>query len=194
LYVFQFYKYRKHTIKQTLAKYPEIKNRKMISNWCKTEAKIRECCRLGQGQRQIIRTFHKYVFPTDLSNQTLTFRYSELDKALVNFFVLVREVHGAVNRSLLEAYAMTLGDAITQGFTDIGEKRKDRFFRRWRRDNKVVDRRVSGMIVLRKMCTPSYFRRSTASACRISVKSGNIWGATVFTDETVQRPPLHRRG
>ena len=61
------------------------------------------------------------------------------------FFVAIRDAQGAVTRQLLHAFVATLPREVQHNFMNAGEKRHDRFFRRWRRFHNVVDRRVSGV-------------------------------------------------
>lgn len=71
-------------------------------------------------------------------------RYKYLAELLHKFFISIRDGYGAVTRQLLEAFITTLPPELKDEFVAAKTQRHDRFFRRWRRDYNIVDRRISG--------------------------------------------------
>ena len=118
-----------HTAKETLAKFPEV-SPSTLKRIQRHAGQIEKAYHSGRGST-------KRKVPLKM--------YKARGEKLHEFFMQVRDAHGAVTRGLLEEFAAGLPPEITHTFMSKGAYRRDEFFSRWRKWYGIVYRRVTGV-------------------------------------------------
>ena len=135
-------------LEKTMAVFPEM-SRSTIMRLRKNAEEIRKAVHAGRGS---------------MKKRMPLIKYRALGEKVYEFFVRVRDAQGAVSRSLLESYIVSLPQDIQLDLMSMKVHRRDEFFTRWRRFYRVVYRRITGVkqdfsIRVRDMAAPS------ASSC-----------------------------
>ena len=118
----------KHTMKETLAKYPEV-SESTLKRMKRQEKSIRAMVHQGFGKMKRKKDFRKYA---------------ALGSAMYDFFIAIREANGAVGRSLLEEWVGSQPKEVQKDFLTVRPEQRNLFFKRWKRIYKVVYRRITG--------------------------------------------------
>lgn len=120
---------KNHSVQATLDRYPEICKR-TLQRMAKEESKLRARLHKGGGS---------------VKRRVPLKKYFDMGEQMHQFFIRIRDAHGAVSRDLLESYALSLPEAIRKDYFSINESSRDDVWKRWRRWYGVVYRRISGV-------------------------------------------------